>query len=128
VPNRIGTGVDSKLNATRLHPTATSATIAPSTSVVFTSPLDFGRTEVDNVFMVISGHVQNGVVVLDGNPALPEGAVVAVSYPVPVPIQPAGDNRRIEVPLVRTGQPGSVNLTGHQIAEILDEEDAAPGR
>jgi hypothetical protein len=94
----------------------------------FTGQLDFPGTKVDNLFMVISGHVQNGVVVLDGNLALPEGAAVVVSYPAPEPIKPAGGNRRVEVPLVRTGQPGSVNLTNQQIADILDEEDAAPRR
>jgi hypothetical protein len=78
--------------------------------------------------MVIAGHVQNGVVVLDGGAALPEGAFVAVSFPAPATTRPTGGNGRIEVPLVHTGQPGSVNLTGKQIAEILDEEDAASRR
>jgi hypothetical protein len=36
--------------------------------------------------------------------------------------------RRIEMPLVRTGQPGTVKLTAQRIAEILDEEDASPRR
>lgn len=75
--------------------------------------------------MVVLGHVKNGVVVLDGDPALPEGAVVAVSYQLPPVTNGSGGKHRIQVPLVRTNQPGSVNLTGHRIAEILDEEDAA---
>jgi hypothetical protein len=78
--------------------------------------------------MVIAGHVQNGVVVLDGGLALPEGAVVSVSFPAPAPTTPEGENDRIEVPLVHTGQPGSVDLTSEQVAEILDEEDAASRR
>jgi hypothetical protein len=78
--------------------------------------------------MVIAGHVHNGVVVLDGNVALPEGAVVTVSFSAPATTDRDNGTRRVEVPLVRTGQPGSVNLTGRQIAEILDEEDAAPRR
>lgn len=80
----------------------------------------------DNNVMVVAGHVQNGVVVLDGDVTLPEGAVVAVSFPVPV--TPAGSEKRIRLPLVRTDEPGSVNLTGHQIAEILDQDDAASRR
>jgi hypothetical protein len=31
--------------------------------------------------MEILGHVHNGVIVLDGNPTLPEGTVVSVLYP-----------------------------------------------
>jgi len=75
--------------------------------------------------MVISGCVQNGVVVLEGDAALPEGAVVFVSYPAPATTKPI-ERQRIQVPLVRTGMPESVQLTGERIAEILDEEDAAP--
>ena len=75
--------------------------------------------------MVVLGRVQNGVVVLEGDSALPEGAVVAVSFGVPPATSANGEKRRIQVPLVRTNQPGSVNLTGQRIAEIMDEEDAA---
>jgi hypothetical protein len=79
--------------------------------------------------MEIVGHVRNGVVVLDGNPNLPEGAAVTVHYPAPSPAaSTVGIKRRIQVPLVRTGQPGSVNLTNERIGEILDQEDAAPRR
>lgn len=35
------------------------------------------------------------------------------------------ESRRIQVPLFRTEQPGSVELTGARIAEILDQEDAS---
>jgi hypothetical protein len=76
--------------------------------------------------MEILGHVHNGVIVLDGNPNLPEGAVVTVFYPaVPTP-PPAVPRKRVPFPLVRSTQPGSVSLTNQRIAEILDEEDAAP--
>ena len=75
--------------------------------------------------MVIPGRVHNGVVVLEGDPALPEGAAVTVTYPALPKATPAVQKRRIEVPLVRTGEPGSVALTGPQIAEILDREDAS---
>lgn len=78
--------------------------------------------------MEIAGRVQNGVVVLEGAPALPEGASVTVFYAGPVASEPESKKGRIEVPRVRTGQPGTVNLTGERIAEILDEEDVSPRR
>ena len=74
--------------------------------------------------MELRGHVRNGVVVLEVNPFLPEGAAVTVHDPGPVAGHPAG-KARIQVPLVRTGQPGSVPLTGERIAAILEEEDGA---
>ncbi|HEX4412695.1 MAG TPA: hypothetical protein VH107_03640 [Lacipirellulaceae bacterium] len=73
--------------------------------------------------MLVLGRVQNGVVVLDSKSVFPEGAVVTVSYGEPAKqITGAG---RIEIPLVKTGSPGSVNLSGDQIAQILDQQDAA---
>jgi hypothetical protein len=78
--------------------------------------------------MTILGRVQNGVVIPDGGRVLPEGASVSISYPAMVELKPAKQKRRIEVPLVRTGRPGSLNLTGERISEVLDEEDAAPRR
>jgi hypothetical protein len=76
--------------------------------------------------MDFRGHVHNGVVVLDGGPALPEGAAVTVRYPAKAEANPPVQKRRIQVPLVRTNEPGSVHLTGKRIGEILDEEDASP--
>ena len=76
--------------------------------------------------MVILGRVQNGVVVPDSASALPEGATVTITYPALPETKPAAPKRRIQVPLVRTNQPGSVQLTGERIAEILDQEDASP--
>lgn len=75
--------------------------------------------------MVVLGRVQNGVVVLEGKAAIPEGAVVTVSYGEPAATNSTAGQPRVHVPLVRTGRPGSVALTGERIAEILDEEDAA---
>ena len=75
--------------------------------------------------MVISGRVNNGVVVLEGAPALPEGAAVTVTYPALAKASPDVVKRRVQVPLVHTGAPGSVPLTGAQVAEILDHEDAS---
>jgi len=76
--------------------------------------------------MVIPGRVHNGVVVLEGEPALPEGAAVTITYPAARQAKPASPKRRIQVPLVQCAQPGSVQLTGARIAEILNEEDASP--
>ena len=78
--------------------------------------------------MIIPGRVHNGVVVLEGGPALPEGAAVSVSYPAAGGSTPVREKRRIQVPLVRSERPGSVQLTGERVAEILDEEDAPPRR
>jgi hypothetical protein len=75
--------------------------------------------------MVIPGRVQHGVVVLEGEATLPEGAAVTVTYPAPSESQAPADKQRIEVPLVRTGQPGAVQLDGARIAQILAEEDAS---
>jgi hypothetical protein len=78
--------------------------------------------------MIIPGRVHNGVVILEGGPALPEGAAVSISYPAQVAPQPLLEKRRIQVPLVRSDRPGSVLLTGERMAEILNEEDVSPRR
>ena len=75
--------------------------------------------------MTLTGHIQNGVVVLDGEKALPEGTRVAIIPVPPLPTEPPPEKRRVEFPLVRTGTPGTWNLTNERIAEILDEEDSA---
>jgi hypothetical protein len=93
------------------------------------SGLDSAGSAINNARMVLRGRVQNGVVVLEGNPKLPEGAVVTVSYPTsPAEPTPTAPKQRIQVPLVRTSQPGSVHLTGERIGEILDAEDVSPRR
>ena len=75
--------------------------------------------------MEIPGHVENGVVVLDGGAVLPEGARVVVSD------SPRPDNgyqppkKTAELPLVAGGQPGSIVLTNERIGEILDDDDFA---
>lgn len=78
--------------------------------------------------MEIPGRVQNGVVVLEGAPVLPDGATVTVFYQRPIDAGSQQRKQRIEVPRVRTGQPGTVHLTGKSIAGILGEEDVAPYR
>lgn len=72
--------------------------------------------------MEIPGRIHNGVVVLEGALTLPEGAAVTVRYMPPA----ATPGKRVSFPLVHSAQPGSVRLTNERIAEILDEEDAAP--
>jgi hypothetical protein len=79
----------------------------------------------DNARMEILGRVHNGVVVLEGARELPEGAVVAVTYPARKAACAPTERKRVEFPLVRSARPGSVRLTGRRIAEILDDEDAA---
>jgi hypothetical protein len=81
---------------------------------------------MNNEHMEIRGHVQNGVVVLEGGPALPEGAAVTVRFPATVESQSPVQKKRIQVPLVRTNEPGSVHLTGKRIGEILDDELLLP--
>ncbi len=78
--------------------------------------------------MELHGIVQNGVIVLSGGRSLPEGTPVTVSCSLEPGSPPAPEKRRIEFPLVRTGEPGSVNLTNERIAEIFDEEDVASSR
>jgi hypothetical protein len=78
--------------------------------------------------MNISGRVHNGVVVLEGELALPEGAPVTVTYPALPETKPAKAKRRIQFPLVPSDEPGTVHLTNARIAEILDEEDASSAR
>jgi hypothetical protein len=79
--------------------------------------------------MKFTGHVQNGVVVLEGEISLPEGAAVTVVYSGRVAKPARGiEHLRVQFPLIRSAQPGSIDLTNDRIAEILDDEDAAPGR
>ena len=73
--------------------------------------------------MEISGRVQNGVVVLDGNALLPEGAAVTVRVQTRLIMRVAENQLEVEFPLIRSSAPGSVHLTNEMIGQILDEED-----
>lgn len=75
--------------------------------------------------MEIPGRVHNGVVVLEGGPPLPEGTVVRVSYHAGPAIHVSPIRKRVDLPLVKTGRPGTVALTNDRIAEVLDEQDAS---
>jgi hypothetical protein len=74
--------------------------------------------------MTMFGHVQNGVVVPDSGTAFPEGSRVSVT-PLPNSSEAPSETRRIDFPLVRTGKPGTWDLTNEQIGEILEEEEIA---
>jgi hypothetical protein len=75
--------------------------------------------------MELQGRVCDGVIVLEGGSALPEGATVTITYPAVTPGQLV-PKKRVQVPLVRCKHPLPAPLTNERIGEILDEEDAAP--
>lgn len=78
--------------------------------------------------MELNGIVQNGVIVLTGGVSLPEGTPVTVSCNLePAPTSPT-EKKRVQLPLVRSANPGSLNLTNEMIGEIFDEEEAAAAR
>ncbi|MBL9090544.1 MAG: hypothetical protein JNL96_04935 [Planctomycetaceae bacterium] len=69
--------------------------------------------------MNISGRVQNGVIVLDAGQVLPDGLPVVVFVPSVEPdFQP---RRRVQLPLVPSNEPGTLNLTAERVAELLDD-------
>ena len=73
--------------------------------------------------MVVHGIVKNGAVVFDGEVALPEGAVVAVTFPAESPLISAIGTRRVKFPLVHSDSPGAWDLTSEQIGNILDDDE-----
>jgi hypothetical protein len=79
----------------------------------------------DNLNMQIPGRVENGVVVFDGDASLPEGTRVVVFQLSPGEQATRTNKKRVELPLVKSGTPGSIHLTNERIQEILDEEDIA---
>jgi hypothetical protein len=77
--------------------------------------------------MVIQGRVHHGVVVLEGNQSLPEGAAVTIVYQDKPAATTERKMKRVQFPLVSSDRPGALHLTSERIAEIMDEEDAASG-
>jgi len=81
--------------------------------------------------MELHGHIQNGVVKLDGNPILPEGAAVTVLIaPLISSVQSSLPETEIvcepgKLPYVRGGIPGTLHLTNEIIAQVFEEEDLA---
>ena len=78
--------------------------------------------------MKIRGRVHNGLVILEGGPALSEGTKVTVSCDDAAVSPTRREKKRLKFPLVRSKHPGSLHLTSQCIAEILDEEDVSPRR
>ena len=78
--------------------------------------------------MTFRGRIQNGVVVLKGEPRLPEGTAVTVSCDI-VPVSlPRRKQKPVQLPLVPSKHPGTLSLTGERIAEILEEEEISAFR
>jgi len=77
--------------------------------------------------MVISGHIENGVVVLEGGVTLPEGTQVVVSLPAAVALPPRADRppKRMIFPIIPSKNPGSLDITAERIAETLSQQDAS---
>ena len=75
--------------------------------------------------MEIRGRVHNGVVILEGGQSLPEGTIVTVSYPDPPPTTTPESGHKVQLPLVRSDRPGSLELTPDRIAELWEEDDLA---
>ena len=75
--------------------------------------------------MVFPGHVENGVMVLDGDFMLPEGARGIVSELSHLENGVESDKSQADLPLVPSRESGSVHLTNERIYEVLDEDDIA---
>lgn len=68
----------------------------------------------------------NGVVVIEGKHQLPEGASVVVL--VQADARPANKPTTVSFPLVHSKNPGTLDLSGQRISEILDDEEISSGR
>ncbi len=75
--------------------------------------------------MDIDGLVQNGVVVLIGGQALPNGMRVTVTFPLPSSQEAGEAKRRISLPLVPSQSPGSLQMNAERVAELLEEGDVS---
>jgi hypothetical protein len=75
--------------------------------------------------MEIRGRVHNGVVLLDGEAGLPEGAVVSVLFPVAPAAPPPDSSARVQFPLVPSNQPGTLELSNDRIAELWEDDEVS---
>ncbi len=75
--------------------------------------------------MVLHGRIENGVVVLQEAANLPDGTEVTVV--VQRPATQINSDHRVELPLVRSEHPGTLELTADRIADLLDDEHASAG-
>jgi hypothetical protein len=73
--------------------------------------------------MVIRGRVHNGVVVFDTPNALPEGTAVTVTLRNTPVIHVSPVRQRVQLPLVKSDHPGTLELTNERAAEIFHEEE-----
>ncbi len=78
--------------------------------------LDSCSDLADDGGMEIQGHVQNGVVVFDHGLMLPEGAAVTVTLRTSPVIHVSPVRERVQLPLVKSDQPGMLELTNDRIA------------
>ncbi len=75
--------------------------------------------------MELNGFVQNGVIVLTDGQSLPEGTAVTVTCHDDADTPPSREKKYLQLPLVRSANPGTLHLTNEMIGEIFDEEDSA---
>jgi hypothetical protein len=87
--------------------------------------LDCPAIGIHNERMDIPGRVENGVVVLEGEVTLPEGAQVVVSLRRRPNIRVAPTQSPVQLPIFDYNGPPDIDLTNDQIAEILTREDAS---
>ncbi len=96
--------------------------------VTFGFALDSQSVAANNDRMVIPARVHNGVVVLEGDSALPEGAAVNVVFLAAANGKTPRERRPVQLRLIPSSRAGNVQLTNEQISEIMDEEDVSPRR
>jgi len=77
--------------------------------------------------MELRGRVHNGVILPEDSGALPEGACVRIVIDLGPRHDEEPRGKRISLPLVRSEHPGSLRLTGEDLARILEEDDLASG-
>ncbi len=75
--------------------------------------------------MVVQGRVHNGAIVLEDDHGLPEGATVTVSCHLAPGTPERIERKRVELPLVHSKRPGSLELTAEQAADFLEEGDVS---
>lgn len=73
--------------------------------------------------MEIQGRLYRGVVVLEGELPVPEGTLVTVVCDLAPTEKTPGSRDRVQLPLVRSREPGVLRLTNERVAEILEEDD-----
>ncbi len=75
--------------------------------------------------MRIPGTIRDGKVVIAEQFVLPEGALVFVEL---ADAAKTAESVRVQFPLKKATQPGSLKLSNQRIAELLEDEDISAGR